>query len=101
VDDGNGILGHLFKTKKTSRTLAKRTSEKTGLSAEILKRILPLVAGLVMGALKKQGGQSGLLEQLLGGGSSSSGMGSLISLLDADGDKSVIDDLLGFAKKIF
>jgi len=100
VDDGNGILGHLFKTKKTSRTLAKRTAEKTGLSAEILKRILPLVAGLVMGALKKQGGQSGLLEQLLGGGSSS-GVGSLISLLDADGDKSVIDDLLGFAKKIF
>ena len=103
VDDGNGILGHLFKTKKTSRTLADRTAKKTGLGADILKKILPLVAGLVMGALKKQGGKSGLLEQLLGGGGggSSSGLGSLMSLLDADGETSAIDDLLGFAKKLF
>ena len=103
VDDGNGILGHLLRKKKVSRTLADRTSQKTGLGAGILKKILPLVAGLVMGALKKQGGQSGILGQLLGGGggSSSGGLGSLTSLLDADGEKSPIDDLLGLAKKLF
>ncbi len=103
VDDGNGILGHLLKKKKVSRTLADRTSQKTGLSADKLKKILPLVAGLVMGALKKQGSQSGILEQLLGGGGGSSpgGLGSLFALLDADGEKSPIDDLLGLAKKIF
>lgn len=100
VDDGNGILGHLFGKKKTSRTLAGRTAEKTGLSPEILKRILPLVAGLVMGALRKQGSRSGILEQLMGGRSSST-LGSLIGLLDADGEASPIDDILGLAKKLF
>jgi len=99
VDDGNGILGHLFGSKKTSRELAKRTAKTTGLGAGILKQMLPLIAGLVMGALKKQGGNSGLLDQL--SGSSSSALGSLTSLLDADGDGSPIDDLLGFAKKLF
>jgi len=105
VEDGNGILGHLFGSKATSRTLAKRASKTTGVSSGILKQMLPLIAGLAMGALKKQGGSSGLLEQLLGGGgassSSSSALGSLTNLLDADGDGSPIDDLLGMAKKLF
>jgi len=100
VEDGNGILGHLLRKKKTSRALASRTAEKTGLSPDILKKILPLVAGLVMGALRKQGGQSGLLEQLMGGRSSST-LGSLLGLLDADGESSPIDDLLGLAKRLF
>ncbi|MDD8012141.1 MAG: DUF937 domain-containing protein [Acidobacteriota bacterium] len=134
VDDGNGILGHIFGSKNTSRTLADRTSKTTGISAGILKKMLPLIAALVMGSLKKQGGNSGLLDQLLGsltgGGRSSStssssgglgGLGGLLGkifgqkkaaasssspldaltgLLDADGEGSPIDDILGMAKNL-
>ncbi len=131
VDDGNGILGHIFGSKNTSRTLADRTSKTTGISAGILKKMLPLIAALVMGSLKKQGSNSGLLDQLLGsltgGGrvrSSSGGLGglggllgkifgrkraaasssspldALTGLLDADGEGSPIDDLLGMAKNL-
>jgi hypothetical protein len=102
--DGNGILGHLFGKKETSRQLARKTADKTGLDFGTLKKMLPLIAGLAMGALKKQGGRGsggGLLGQLLGGGKSSSSLGGLLSLLDADGDGSPIDDILGFAKKLF
>lgn len=132
VDDGNGILGHIFGSKETSRELAKRTSKTTGISAEILKKMLPLIAGLVMGSMKKQGGNTGLLDQLLGGlsgrrsASSTGGLGGLLGgllggvlgsgkkkkassspldaltgLLDADGEGSAIDDILGMAKKMF
>ncbi len=126
VDDGNGILGHILGSKETSRELAKRTSKTTGISAEILKKMLPLIAGLVMGSLKRQGSNSGLLDQLLGGltgggrsapssgggllgkifgggrrkKASSSPLDALTGLLDADGEGSAIDDILGMAKKI-
>ena len=131
VDDGNGILGHIFGSKETSRELAKRTSRTTGISSDILKKMLPLIAGLVMGSLKKQGGNSGLLDQLLGGlagggrsvssagggllgkllggllggrrkkKASSSPLDALTGLLDADGEGSAIDDILGMARKMF
>ena len=112
VQDGNGILGHLLGSKDVSRQLATRTSEKTGVDSTILKKMLPLVAGLVMGALNKRlssqsassgSGLGGLLGSLLGGSSgstssTSSTMGTLMQLLDADGESSPIDDLLGLAK---
>ena len=100
VSDGNGILGHLFGSKDVSRQLASRTSKSTGLSAGILKKILPLVAGLAMGALNKQGNKSGTLPGLKKS-RSKSGLGSLLSLLDSDGDGSPIDDILGIAGKLF
>lgn len=100
VSDGNGILGHLLGSKDVSRQLAGRASKNTGISAGILKKILPLVAGLAMGALNKQGNKSGVLTQAKKS-RSSSGLGSLISLLDSDGDGSPIDDILGIAGKLF
>ena len=103
VSDGNGILGHLLGSKDVSRQLADRTSKNTGLGSDILKKILPMVAGLAMGALSKQGNKSGVLSGLKESRSSSSSstLGSLVSLLDADGDGSPIDDILGIASKLF
>lgn len=100
VSDGNGILGHLLGSKDVSRQLASRTSKSTGLDSSILKKILPLVAGLAMGALNKQGKKSGALTGLKKT-RSSSGLGSLLSLLDSDGESSPIDDILGLAGKLF
>lgn len=93
--DGNDILSHIFGEKKVSREVADRVSKKSGLSSSLLKKMLPVVASLVMGALSKK---------VLGAGAgapnnrSSSG-GLLTSLLDSDRDGSIWDDVLGMAAK--
>ena len=60
VEDGNDILGHIFGNKEVSRTVAKTASERSGLSSTLLKKMLPIIASLAMGALSKGllGGQS-------------------------------------------
>ena len=82
VSEGNGILGHILGSKDVSRQLAAQASASTGISADVLKRLLPIVATLVMGALAKQrsgntaadptGGVVDMLGSLLGGGGKSS-----------------------------
>lgn len=101
IADGNGILGHLLKSKDNSRELAQKTAQQTGLDVGIVKKMLPLVAGLAMGALKKESGASGLLTKGTGTDSLGSSLGSLITALDVDGDGSPVDNLLGFANKLF
>lgn len=94
--DGNDILGHIFKDKQVSREVASRVSKQSGLSSTLLKKMLPVVASLVMGALSKQ---------ILGGGGrtasrASTGSGGLLgTLLDSDRDGSVWDDVLGMAAR--
>lgn len=96
-DEGNHILGHLLGSKEVSRELASRTAQNTGLDSNMLKQMLPLVANLVMGSLSKQNHQGNL-----GLGQSSAqtdSLSPLMSMLDSDGDGSVIDDVLGLAAK--
>lgn len=93
--NGNDILGHIFGDKKVSREVANRVSEKSGISSTILKKMLPIVASLVMGALSKK---------VLGGGAGTSNSrsnsgGLLTSLLDSDRDGSIWDDVLGLAAR--
>jgi len=96
VSDGNGILGHLLGSKEASRTLASRAAESTGLDAGIVKKFLPLVAAVAMGALSKQTGAGAKL-----GSGSGGALGALGALLDSDGDGQVVDDLLALGKKLF
>lgn len=101
IADGNNILGHILGSKEASRQAAARASEKTGLDPGILKQMLPMLATLAMGALSKQA-STGAQGQLQGGTASRGGQaGSLLSMLDFDQDGSVVDDLLGMAKKFF
>lgn len=92
--DGNDILGHIFGSKDVSREVAKRASAKTGISGSILKKMLPVVATMVMGTLGKS---------MLGGGSRSASRsnsgGLLAGLLDSDRDGSIWDDVLGMAAR--
>lgn len=93
VKDGNSILGHIFGSKDVSRNVAKHASQETGLGSTLLKKMLPVVATMVMGTLGKK---------ILGGGSAPSNQqspGLLGSLLDSDRDGSIIDDVLGMAFK--
>lgn len=66
--DGNKILGHLFGSKKVSREVARTAEKDTGIDAELVKKALPLLATLAMGAMSKKnaGGQSSGLDDLLG-----------------------------------
>lgn len=100
--EGNNILGHIFGDKKVSREVATRASQKAGVSGTLLKKMLPIVATLVMGALSKK---------MLGGGGNrtqnrtqdrtlqANSGGLLASLLDSDRDGSIWDDVLGMAAR--
>ena len=104
--DGNNILGHLLGGKKGSRSLASQVASQTGLNSGMLKKMLPVVATLVMGAMSKQSQSGGTISQIasmLGGGNSSRAaqepQGMLMSFLDMDKDGSVVDDVMSLAAK--
>lgn len=54
IEEGNGILGHLFGSKEVSRAVAAQAAQMTGLGQEILKQMLPVIASTMMGGLYKQ-----------------------------------------------
>ncbi|MEP3628409.1 MAG: DUF937 domain-containing protein [Hyphomicrobiales bacterium] len=71
MGEGNAILGHLFGSKDTSRAVADQVALASGIGPSILKKMLPVVASMVMGGLFKgtqgrasQGG--GMMDELLG-----------------------------------
>lgn len=72
VNDGNAILGHVFGSKDVSRGVAQQLSASSGIGEQVLKKLLPIVAAMVMGQLaKRTGGGSasggGVLGDILGG----------------------------------
>ena len=103
VQEGNGILGHIFGSKNKSREVAGQAAAKTGLDLGILKKMLPMVASMAMGSLKKSRGAPSLSNDGGSSGASSGkgGAGGLLGFLDRDGDGQIIDDVLGFAKGLF
>ncbi|MFK8015920.1 MAG: DUF937 domain-containing protein [Gammaproteobacteria bacterium] len=100
VNDGNGILGHLLGSKDASRAVAAQAAQNTGLDVGMLKKMLPMVAAMTMGGMSKQvqdqGALGGILSKVTGGDAG----GMLGKFLDADNDGSVLDDVMGFAKKL-
>ena len=96
VDEGNGILGHIFGSKDVSRQVAARAAESSGVDSSILKKMLPMLASVAMGAMAKQGFGSGSAGQAAG--DQGGGFGGLLAgFLDADKDGSILDDVLGMA----
>ncbi len=101
VQEGNGILGHLLGSKDASRSLAGQVAEEIGLDSGIVKKILPVAAALLMGALGRQqrSGQLGEVNQLLGSGRQGSAMQLIGAFLDRDQDGSVVDDVMAMAMR--
>lgn len=101
IADGNGILGHVFGSKDVSRQVASRASAQTGIGADVLKQMLPMVAALAMGALAKGSAARGMAADApagMGTGGAADGiLGMLTPLLDRNQDGSVADDILGIA----
>ena len=54
MEEGNGILGHLFGSKELSRAVAAQASQATGIGQDVLKQMLPALATMIMGGLFKQ-----------------------------------------------
>lgn len=93
VTDGNAILGHILGSKDASREVAGQASAATGVGVEILKKMLPVVAAMTMGALSAQtrspqaqpaqtgGGLMDIVGSLMGGSSGGSAAGSLLDIL--------------------
>ncbi len=99
VADGNGILGHILGSREVSRQVANRASSQTGLSDDLLKRMLPVVAALVMGTLSKQATASPG-QGAAGFGSGSGLLDMLTPALDQNRDGSVVDDVTGFLGRL-
>lgn len=121
---GNDVLGQIFGSKDVSRTVAQNAASQSGLSPDLLKKMLPM---LVTGFMAKQGGGAqaqaapgggglgdllgglmggqgggGALGGLLGGGggrAAQGGGGGLASMLDLNGDGNPLDDILRMAGK--
>lgn len=102
LDDGGKILGHVLGGKQ--QHVANALSQKAGIDADSVSQILKVAAPILMGMLGSQAKQQnvnnasgieGLLGGLLSGSSSKNEQSFLESILDADGDGSVIDDVAG------
>lgn len=79
MQEGNGILGHLFGSKDLSRAVAAQAAQATGLSQQMLQQMLPVIASMIMGGLFKQStGQVGANpygQNPFGGGQAAAGFG--------------------------
>lgn len=98
VEDGNSILGHILGSKEVSRQVAGQAAAETGLSSDLLKQMLPVVATLAMGALSKHASQQGL-----GAGDQQSSSGDLLGMLGGflggGSNASLAGDVLGMVGK--
>ncbi|WP_372975706.1 DUF937 domain-containing protein [Muriicola sp.] len=109
LEDGAGILGHVLGNKQP--LVENALSQKSGVDAGSVAQILKIAAPIVMGYLGRQKAQSNVsdangLTTLLGsmlGGQPKQNQSLITSLIDADGDGSVLDDVadmvLGTKKK--
>jgi hypothetical protein len=110
VNDGGKILSHILGNKQQNIQIA--LSQKSVMDAGSVANILKVATPILMGVLGKQSreanvnnssGLDGLLDGLIKGNSPQQEQSFLESILDADGDGSVIDDVaemvLGGVKK--
>jgi len=102
-DLGNIILGQMTGSKENSRKVTKHVEKKTGMSFDIIKSILPMLAPFVIGAIGKMAGSTANNQTQDTHASHNGGLEDiLIGMMDQDHDGSVIDDIGGMIlKQIF
>lgn len=74
---GNDILGQIFGSKDVSRGVAEEVAGSTGLSSDLLKKMLPILAMAVVGYMVKQhtgGGGTAPAGQASSGGAAGGGV---------------------------
>lgn len=92
VGQGNAVLGQIFGSKDTSRAVADHASQQSGLSPDLLKKMLPIVAMLAAGYFaKKAHGQDGA------GQADEGALGGLLGGLGGGAMGGVLGSILGGA----
>jgi len=87
-------------SKENSGKVAKHVQNETGISDLIIKKILPMIAPFIIGALGKKAAPT--INQQEQSGSTGGGLEDiLIGMIDQDHDGSIIDDVLQMAVKRF
>ncbi|ANU07484.1 DUF937 domain-containing protein [Paraurantiacibacter namhicola] len=72
---GNDILGQIFGSKDVSRGVAEEVAGSTGISSDILKKMLPILAMAVIGYMMKEKQGSGAAPQ---GGALGGALGGIL-----------------------
>lgn len=102
IDEGSKILGHVLGNKQPQ--VEQALGAKAGMDSNSVAQILKVAAPILMGFLGKQTKESNVsnasgIESLLGGllqnNNPQQEQSFLESILDADGDGSVVDDVAG------
>lgn len=77
---GNDILGQIFGSKDVSRGVADEVAGSTGIPAEIIKKMLPILAMAVVGYMmnKEQGGGTATSANNPGGGALGGALGGIL-----------------------
>tara|TARA_R110002012_G_scaffold81945_2_gene207373 strand:- start:54053 stop:54691 length:639 start_codon:yes stop_codon:yes gene_type:complete len=100
VNDGDKILNHVLGSKKAN--VENAIGARAGIDSGSVTQILKMAAPILMGVLGKQSreqnvsnssGIESMLGGLLGGNSPQQEQSFLESILDADGDGNIIDDV--------
>ena len=101
-EDGSKILGHVFGYRQ--QNIQNALSKQSGMDASSVSQILKIAAPVVMGLLGKQqrqtsvrdaSGLSNMLGGLIGGNFHNNNQSFIESILDADNDGSIVDDVAG------
>jgi hypothetical protein len=81
VDDGNAILGHVFGSRDVSRGVANQAADLSGVGSAVLKKMLPVIAAIIMGQLAKRMGGGGAVrapQDGSTGGPAGGGLGDIL-----------------------
>lgn len=79
ADDGNAILGHVFGSKDVSRGVANHAADLSGVGSAVLKKMLPVIAAILMGQLaKRMGGGGSARAQVPQGSGQGGGLGDIL-----------------------
>ncbi|MEO7564822.1 MAG: DUF937 domain-containing protein [Sphingomicrobium sp.] len=102
VGQGNDVLGQIFGSKDVSREVAADAAQKSGVSSDLLKKMLPLVAMLAAGYVAKRMGQKQVAPAGVGSPAvepAEADGGLLGSLLNAGGSGGVLGSILAGMKR--
>ncbi|HEU4723634.1 MAG TPA: DUF937 domain-containing protein [Gemmatimonadaceae bacterium] len=118
VTPGNQLLGQIFGSKETSRTVAQNAAAQTGLQPSVLKKMLPMLTMLLAGYMARQagaragggagagagmgGGLGSILGGILGGGGLGGILGGMGGAPGAGGTRGTgnpLNDILGMGRQ--
>jgi len=101
TDDGDGILGHVFGNSRPQ--VEQNIAKKSGLDLGMIIKFLPVIAPIIMGFLGKMTRQnnldagaltSSLQQEKQAAEAGGFDFGSILGMLDADGDGDVKDEVM-------